>query len=67
MGKAPEASEILTAAVVSRTMVLNQGQFCPPGGESTWTHSWLSHLRVWGTLLVSSGWRPEVLPACYSP
>ena len=68
LGKVPEAPEILTATVVSRTMVLQQGPFCRPGDirERLDTFSVFIVEGV-GDAIVSSGWKSGMLPACCNP
>ena len=62
LGKVPEAPEILTATVVSRTMVLQQGPFCRPGDirECLDTFSVFIVEGV-GDAIVSSGWKSGML------
>lgn len=67
-GNVPETREILTATVVSRTMVLNRRPFCQPGDIRERLDTFLVFIvEGVGDAVVSSGWKSGMLPACYNP
>ena len=68
LGNVPETREILTATVVSRTMVLNRRPFCQPGDIRERLDTFLVFIvEGVGDAVVSSGWKSGMLPACYNP